>query len=663
MAGIIHTRWGGLVPRLDPGALPHNGATLAHNVDLTTGMLRPIKVLDPFSDLHDDTGKLRSELRETDIVSVPKPATECVVSKFRMCKPWRGIGELWLDMEAYTYVTYVDNNGDFQGDQIHFNDLLWNHLTYTPDGFVARFYTQTPIDFDAHWGTVYTVRGPVYKMLLTADTGFNGGPDAALNYPPSISYASPNYPQVAIPLTYPLSFDTYGAGGPVTAANRYQYATLQLIDVNGPKMDGEQFFRDRDSEGVTKKWSDGTYHVNIINACYIDFVFRVNYIRDAPVRAYYLLTAVDEQVADTEREGPPCDIADVATMVEPGEAVMVSGPICGSCDKYRFYRSETGGDDFRLLQEVETDGDTVPAPLFYDDFTKPLTESLPPFGNYPQASLPLAMENSVVHPTQFAILKHGCDIRPSDFYRLWAYPEEYAVTFATEVLAQVVAGGSVIVFTAADETTGEQGKVFIIQGGDPGRLMPYQVSEIAPLLSVSSVCRLDTTVFYASEDGLCALGGGTPPQSVTRDLYRREAWQELDPETMVAQVNDRSIFLTCGNGSILRVDIGEYAKLSTCDAYSNVPFEWQSKVFDFGRAVAFGWLQIEADAYPVTFKLIDADKKMAVAQVAVRSDTPVRLPILRAERRWQYFVSGRGTVKKVAMASNAIELRGSADGP
>jgi hypothetical protein len=83
-------------------------------------------------------------------------------------------------------------------------------------------------------------------------------------------------------------------------------------------------------------------------------------------------------------------------------------------------------------------------------------------------------------------------------------------------------------------------------------------------------------------------------------------------------------------------------------------FTWRSKKFTMPKPLSFGWAQLEAEAYPMTLKII-ADGA-TVREHTVTSRDPFRLPA-QGGRDYEMEVSGEHEVFSIAVAHSASELR------
>ena len=83
-------------------------------------------------------------------------------------------------------------------------------------------------------------------------------------------------------------------------------------------------------------------------------------------------------------------------------------------------------------------------------------------------------------------------------------------------------------------------------------------------------------------------------------------------------------------------------------------FVWRSKKFTMPKFLSFGWAQLEAEAYPMTLKVV-ADG-VTVREHTVTSRDPFRLPA-QGGRDYELEVSGGHEVFSISVAHSASELR------
>jgi len=351
------------------------------------------------------------------------------------------------------------------------------------------------------------------------------------------------------------------------------------------------------------------------------------------------------------KEGPASDLSELTT-VDPGDLLKLTTTRPTGYNRQKLYRSSSDAD-FRVLDD-ELEADT-----YIDTFIENLGATLPPNGNYPQSTLALAMEGSVVLGGHTAMIFDDNEVRPSEPYKQWVYPEEYAFPLDAPFLAAASFGSSAVVFTDTNTITDEVGKVFLFSGQNPAYLSRLEIAADKPLLNKRSLCVIDSTAYYATTDGLCAVSPGGI-QILTEGFFTRSQWLAYKPALMSAYTADNSIFiigLADANPIHFRFDLGEggLAAFTTYDAFSDADMYWKSKKFQEQRPKSNRNLQVLADGYPVEITLI-GDDGVVNKSVLVPSERSVMLPRTRKCRDWEVEVRGRSTVSRVAIADSIQEL-------
>jgi hypothetical protein len=203
-------------------------------------------------------------------------------------------------------------------------------------------------------------------------------------------------------------------------------------------------------------------------------------------------------------------------------------------------------------------------------------------------------------------------------------------------------------------------------------------------VSKRSIVSHGGAVFYASPDGLMMLSSGGS-RVVTDALFSFQQWQTFfSPESIHAYQQDNQYIAFYDNGTqrggfiydmrsqnfilhdiyatagfqdlqrdklFLAYEDGSVRVWASGDVKS---FVWRSKKFTMPKPLSFGWAQVEAEAYPMTMKVI-ADGAV-VREHVVTSRNPFRLPA-QGGRDYELEVSGTHEVFSIAIAHSASELR------
>lgn len=606
---LVFPDYGGIMPRLDAESLPAIGAQTAENVDLTRGRLDPISVTGNIYKWHDDTNRI-SQIASGDFFQVGTPDAPTLVDEFDR----HIFNAFTLNCREYIYVTYVNDVQELQIDRILRFNMIPKRVQWTDYGFIATYSKRKAVtQVFPNDGRVYTIHGPRMQVWV-------GNRFLPLDEP---NYGDGVLPSGQIPLVN------------LNDPNEEQFGALECRDYSGPIWDNEIFVVNDDE--ITWKFPAHEFQLDI----------DLNYTYPTRRTVYYIQANVTDDAA--ANEGPASDISD-AIIIEPGTEVKLNVVVPG-----RLYRSQTGGDDFLLIEEitsdtVETDnGDGTG--VYVDRRAIPLGEELPPYGDYPDGA---SRTGSVVHPAGFAAIYYGNTVYPSEINKHHVYPAEWSVEFPTSVLALEVQAGMILVWTSVNGTTNEPGRLYALMGSNPEGLAKVEVSGTQPLLDARSICKVGQSVYYVSEDGLVMVSG-TSTQLITEPFYTRVQWSALTPANFKARVADQSIFLD-GSSVNLRIDLDEQVKaITTYTALTGVSLTWKSKVFVMDGPWRPNCARVRAASYNVTLKIY-ADETL-VDTITVTSGAGFRLGRYNPARRWEVQVESAYAVDEIALASSMGELK------
>jgi hypothetical protein len=746
-------KFGGLIPAVNAKNLPDECAQVALNCNLRSGALEPINIVGEFTSLHDANGDMKSEVALGDMAIIAKPDAIALEKSIKMCVPWWKttlVGSTltvygWLAPFANVWVTFIDpTSGEYTATQIGGAGgilLAPKSLDYTPGGFILRCYFPSSVSYTFKPGVAYDIAGPLYKFTMAADTKYQGGPQAAYAFPATLTETDQEIPEFSVPLSYPDSMDNYIDGAPAddegalsdaTGITRYDYGTLQCVDVRGPKKSGPTSLDDAVSVDTS---------VVLIRAgAEVEFTFRCNYSdRNTPQYVYYLQQNIDAAL----RDGPVSELSN-KIVVNPGEipkltlndgtgstppvwSSLGAGIAAGATVAYvwligklsleatgsvtlyyggntetkdytaveqsklagqwftkllvnatftnaypnaltsakvttasalgaNVYRSTTSDESgFRLL------GENVVDSFYYDMFIHPLKDALPPNGNIPYDStdddedrIPNAIKGSVVHPGGFSLFLDGKDLRPSsewiDAARPWAVPEKYAMTFDSDLLCQAIAGGSTtLLFSSA--------KAYRVVMQDPSRPFLYEMDATMKILDKLSLWKMNDNVGWVTAEGLVVSSGGVP-QILTKEYYTQELWDALSPGGFSAYCNDQAVFLLNASEAFgLRFDLrgDQLIALTMFEDFTNKPFRWRSKVWEYPRLITWKAARVIADDYPIVLKVfIDGEE---AAEEFVMDNKAFLLPrSVSPGYRMEYEVRGRHAVRRVMLGTSMDEV-------
>lgn len=721
MPSIVLNKFSGMIPKLDARNLPQSGSQEALNCDLQGGKISPIQVTGPFQVLHDpDTGKMNGEIPDGNIISITQPDIPVVADRIKLFRPmdWTGSvvsvgmwvtyfdasGNFQTDSYAPTFVP-GSNEWEYTDDGIILRAYL-NGRSFTAQA--GLYYTVHGLNFGFTWQQDQKYFGGPDQVWQFPNGGL-------------ATRSDPEFPAFQMPLTAPIDYSGYtNDGDELYGGERYQYGTMQLVSVSAPiplpNVDmtdestgtveltepgyAEFYFRanyvrntqvfvnystaavdQRVAEGyLNQAYSGAVTQIDMKDIRYgisdipasgkIRLVNPSGLTEDVDYSSYGVVNDIYQFTVSTTlanayledsnvkvldlsvvgKEGPASDISEL-TAVDPGDLLQLTVPRPTGYNRQVIYRSTTGGDFRALEDELEED-------TYIDTFIQNPGVQLPPNGNFPHSTAELAREGSVIIGGHTAFIFDNDEIRPSEPYKQWVYPEEYAFPADAPVLAAVSFASSAVIFTDTNPVTGELGKVYRVSGQNPAYLTRVEITGAKPLLNRRSVCKIDETAYYVTTDGLCAVSPGGV-RLITEGLFTRDDWLELSPNLMSAYTADNSIFvigLDPTNPVNFRFDLGERAAtFTTFNAFSDADFKWQSKLFQMPRPWAWRDVQVLADGYPVYITL-KGDCGTCEEKILIPDGRARKLPRMAKCRDWEIIVEGRSTVSKVAVATNVQEL-------
>lgn len=346
--------------------------------------------------------------------------------------------------------------------------------------------------------------------------------------------------------------------------------------------------------------------------------------------------------------GPVVDRAYVYTLVNewgeegaPSPPTSASGNISGSWNitglalpsgivaadrgitKYRIYRTVTGASGTAFYRVADV---TLPTTTYNDTRTDVdvaddalLLESV-------SWAEPVAMEGFIEMPGGFFAGWNGRTIHFSEPYRPWAWPAEYDISVAYDVIGAGTVGNSLVLFTTA--------KPVIVSGTRPENMQIIESDAPEPCFYPNGVVTSPEGVYFIGRTGLfIATQSGL--DNLTRGIIRQRDWQEQYQLTNLsaARINDTQILVlsTDGFGFVLdransRSALIRIENLEPIDSVWNDPYtgevhalfansvflwqapdannaiaKWESKEFHLANPVNLGAMQVtfasDAESY------------------------------------------------------------------
>lgn len=259
-----------------------------------------------------------------------------------------------------------------------------------------------------------------------------------------------------------------------------------------------------------------------------------------------------------------------------------------------------------------------------------------------------------------------------------AWPHEYPIDF--DIIGIATYGQFVAVLTTSFP--------YLFQGVDPAAMASSKLPLPQACVSKRSIVETGNGVMYASPDGLVEIG--TTNDVITKGILNRDQWQAYVPSSIDAYQYNGRLHCMYNTGSVrgtLVFDFtGQGAQFTTSDVNtttavtagfydastdklylarggnivrfdsgSDGSYTWRSKVFRLDYPTNIGFGQVNAYAYPVTFKLY-ADGVLKLTKT-VQNNNQFRLPSGFKAYEWMFQLEGSVEVIEAGIASSTEELK------
>ena len=408
-------------------------------------------------------------------------------------------------------------------------------------------------------------------------------------------------------------------------------------------------------------------------------------------------------------EGPPSPASTVITtdnnMTVALSSLETSTSVSNTnLTKKRIYRSNTGSNttEFQFVVELAIAATT------YTDVSKnnelaeviPSTYWIAPPDDdaslYPDGPMKglLALGNGT-----FAGFT-GNRVCFSEAYQPHAWPASYRLGIEEQIVGMKATGNGLIVTT--------EGPPYLITGTDPSAMVAIKIETAEACLSEPSMVDMGEAVYYAGPNGLM-VAAGAAAQNVTESIITPEQWQSIYyPSTLegfywqgryVGFYNTGSGFggfifdPRQGTNALINLDASALIRGGFTDpddnelyliiankiekfqgSTNNLTFNWKSKEFAMPKHTSFGFLKVDAEAYPVTLKvygdgsvIYNATISTSGSGYSVTGTTPsfsataipepmVRLPA-SVHKTFAFEVESAKTVNEVCLGESIDELR------
>ena len=277
-----------------------------------------------------------------------------------------------------------------------------------------------------------------------------------------------------------------------------------------------------------------------------------------------------------------------------------------------------------------------------------------------------------------SVLFRNKEICPSEPFHPYAYPRKYRLTTDYPIVGGIPLGESFAVLT--------EGKPYFVTGAHPDSYSIYPIEIPQACVSSRSIASLGNGGIYASPDGLVMIDVTGTANVITGQVFNREKWQALKPESIIGIVHEDRYYGFYDTGSVQGGFIFDpksplslltftnttatalYTHLVSDSMYlctsgairewnADTTFKtatWKSKKFYTDFEINFSLAKVYAESYPVTFKLY-ADGVLKHTET-VASDDPFWLPGDYLAKAWEIELSGTSKIINAVIANEVTEL-------
>ncbi len=234
----------------------------------------------------------------------------------------------------------------------------------------------------------------------------------------------------------------------------------------------------------------------------------------------------------------------------PGVSIRVAGfsaaPAGRAITKRRIYRSQTSAAGVTSLFFV-AEITTTPTQYDHDLATAPIQEPLPSIDFDPP---PAGLSGLRAMPNGMMAAFSGKELYFCEPYQPHAWPSKYTVAVDYPIVGLAVFGSILAILTT--------GTPYIAQGTHPDSMALEKMDRSLPCLSRRAIVDIGYAAYFPSNDGL-AMISATDAQIVSRNLFTREQWKAMSPDTFIADTYDGRYLFTYTDSVFNTLDGGDPA--------------------------------------------------------------------------------------------------------
>lgn len=207
---------------------------------------------------------------------------------------------------------------------------------------------------------------------------------------------------------------------------------------------------------------------------------------------------------------------------KPGQTVTLSGfaaaPAGRSITLQRIYRSQTGSSGTYLYLIKER---AASASDFVDNIAVDAFQEALPSAGWDEPKDGLSGITSMPNGMMAAFV--GRDVYFCEPWRPHAWPEKYVMACDSDVVGLASIGAVLVVLTKANP--------YMMTGSHPDSMQAVKLEANFPCINARGIVDLGFAICYPSNDGLVSVRASGEVDFVTEQLFRRDEWQALSPQT------------------------------------------------------------------------------------------------------------------------------------
>ncbi|QUX96618.1 hypothetical protein C0J08_14955 [Marinomonas sp. CT5] len=336
----------------------------------------------------------------------------------------------------------------------------------------------------------------------------------------------------------------------------------------------------------------------------------------------------------------------------------------------RIYRGTSASNELQFLDEIE-----LSTPVYID--SKVALELGEALTTIDYDLPPDEMVGLTVMPNGVLAGFNDNQLCFSEPFLPYAWPKMYRLTTENPIVGIAAIGSGLLVTTT--------GKPYLALGTTPGSILLQQMDSNQACVSKRSLVDVGNAAIYASPDGLVQ-GTSSGVKLIGDELFSRDQWQSLKPESIHAYYHDEKYVFFYDNGTkkggyifdvsaksnaLTEIDIHPTSGFNDLEtgilylivdnkivAFQNgepLSYTWRSGQFQLPNLMPYSVCRVVADSYPGEISIIYDG---VVASFTYEDDQPFRFSTGARARFVEVELRGTNSVKQVMLGNDMESVNG-----